>query len=132
MGCINHATLTVRKLCDAESLREELQQLKKVFKQNGYSHSDIRRPAAKLEPKLENKKSTGTSTIPLHRAIRNKISRLLRKYNTRTIHIPKRKTAEMLRSAKGGLKLKIQDVYRISCKCGKVYVGRSRRTVEKR
>ena len=32
-----------RQLCDAERLREELQHLKQVFRQNGYSHSDIRR-----------------------------------------------------------------------------------------
>jgi len=38
----------------------------------------------------------------------------------------------MLRSAKDGLKLKIQGVYRIQCEWGKVYVGQSRRSVEKR
>ena len=38
----------------------------------------------------------------------------------------------MLRSAKDGLKLKIQGVYWIQCECEKVYVGQSRKTVEKR
>jgi len=38
----------------------------------------------------------------------------------------------MLRSAKDGLKLKIQGVYRIQCECGKVYVRQIRRTVEER
>jgi hypothetical protein len=64
---------------------------------------------AKLEAKLENKKPTGTATIPFHYAISNKICRLLKIY-IRTIHIPKRKTAQMLRFGKDGLKLKIQCV----------------------
>jgi len=63
---------------------------------------------------LENKNPTGTATIPFHHAISHKISRLLRKYDIRTIHIPKRKTAQMLRSAKDGLKLKIQGVFGFS------------------
>jgi hypothetical protein len=38
----------------------------------------------------------------------------------------------MLRSAKDGLKLKIQGVYRIQYEGEKLYVGQSRKTVEKR
>ena len=38
----------------------------------------------------------------------------------------------MLRSAKDGLKIKIQGIYRIQYEGEKVYVGQSRKTVEKR
>jgi hypothetical protein len=87
-------------------------------------------PYVKTGTEAGKQKPIGTAKIPFHQAISNKISRLLRKY-IRTIHIPIRKTAQMLRSAKDGVKLKIQGVCQIPRECGKVYVGQSR-TVEKR
>jgi hypothetical protein len=57
---------------------------------------------------------------------------LLKKLNMRTIHIPKRKTAQMLKSVKVGLELKFPGVYRIMLECGKVYVRHSGRTIEAR
>jgi hypothetical protein len=49
-----------------------------------------------------------------------KPDRRLKKLNIRTIHIPKRKTAQMLRSAKAGLELKISEAYQILLECGKM------------
>jgi hypothetical protein len=46
--------------------------------------------------------------------------------------ISKRKPAQMLRSSKDELELKVPSVYRMPCECGKVYVGQSGRTVETR
>jgi len=57
---------------------------------------------------------------------------LLKKLNTRTIHIPKSKTAQMMRSAKAGLELKFTGVYRILLECGKVHVRHSGKTIEAR
>jgi hypothetical protein len=76
-----------------------------------------------LEPKLKNKKPTSSAMIPFHHTLSNKISGLLKKHNIRRIHIPKRKTAQMLRSAKDGLELKVPGVYRIPCGCRKLHVG---------
>jgi hypothetical protein len=67
--------------------------------------------------------------ISLHHTTGNKISRLLKEY-VRTVHIPKRKTAQMLRSANDGLELKAPGVDRTPSECGKAYVGQSGRTVE--
>jgi hypothetical protein len=47
---------------------------------------------------------------------------LLEKIDMRTIHVPKREAAQMLRSAKAGLELKVPGIYRIPLECGKVYV----------
>lgn len=58
--------------------------------------------------------------------------RLLKKHNMRTIHIPQRKTTHIPRSAKAGLELKVQGVYRIPPECGKVYVEHRERTNEAR
>lgn len=46
------------------------------------------------------------------------------------VHIPRRKTAKMLSSAKPGLELKVPGIHSILLECIKVYVGHSRRTIE--
>lgn len=81
---------------------------------------------------MENKKPTGTVMIPFHHTIHNKISRFLKKHNITTVHIQKRKTAQMQRFAKDELKLTVLGVYQILCKCREVYVRHSRRTIEVR
>jgi predicted GIY-YIG superfamily endonuclease len=48
------------------------------------------------------------------------------------VQIPKKKTAQMLRSAEDRLELKIIYVYWIPCDCGEVYVGQSGRTIQAR
>jgi hypothetical protein len=48
------------------------------------------------------------------------------------VHIPKTKTAQMLRSSKAGLKLKVPGVCWILLECVKVYVGHGGRTVNAR
>jgi hypothetical protein len=64
--------------------------------------------------------------------VSNKISRLLTKYNIKTVHVPKKKTRQLLRTAKDDLGFKIPGVYRIPCECGKVYIGQSGRSIEAR
>jgi hypothetical protein len=62
----------------------------------------------------------------------NKISRLLTKYNIKTVHVPKKKNRQLLRTAKDDLGLKIPGVYHIPCECGKVYIGQTGRSIEAR
>jgi hypothetical protein len=62
----------------------------------------------------------------------NKISRLLFKYDIRTINVPAKKTCHMLRPVKDDPGLKIPGVYGIPYECGKTYIGQTKRTIEKR
>jgi hypothetical protein len=55
----------------------------------------------------------------IKKAITNKISRLVAKYNIKTVHIPQKKNIHMLRPVKDDLGLKVPGVYRIPCECGK-------------
>jgi hypothetical protein len=64
--------------------------------------------------------------------VSNKISRLLTKYNIKTVHVPKKKNRQLLRTTKDDLGLKIPGVYRIPCECGKVYIGQTGRCIEAR
>jgi hypothetical protein len=56
-------------------------------------------------------------------AIFHKISRLLTKYNNKTIHIPARKNIHMIRSVKNKLRLNVLSIYL------KVYIGQIGRTI---
>jgi hypothetical protein len=61
----------------------------------------------------------------------NKFSRLLTKY-IKTVHVPVKKSRQLLRTAKEDLGLKIPGVYRIPCECGKVYIGQTGRSIDTR
>jgi hypothetical protein len=81
---------------------------------------------------LGKKKPMGIAMIPFLHIFSNKISRLLVKHDVRKIHIHKRKTLQILRSAKNGLEHKVPGEHRIPCECGKVYVRHSTRSIEER
>jgi hypothetical protein len=87
---------------------------------------------SKQKPEPKNNKPAGIAVLPHQQAVSNKISRLLTKYNIKTVHIPKKKNRQLLRAAKDDLGLKIPGVYRIPCECGKVYIGQTGRSVEAR
>jgi hypothetical protein len=52
--------------------------------------------------------------------------------NIRTVHIPWKKTIQMLRSVKDDLGLNVPGMYRIPCECDKVYMGQTGRYIEMR
>jgi hypothetical protein len=64
--------------------------------------------------------------------VSSKIGRFLTKYIIKTVHVPIKKIRQLFRTIKDDLGLKIPGVYRIHCKCGKVYTGQSGRSIETR
>jgi hypothetical protein len=123
----------IKTLCDPDSLEKVIQHLRDTFQRNGYSKSEIRRALhPKLKPEPKNNKPAGTAVLPYQQAVSNKISRLLIKYNIKTVHMPIKKNRQLLRTAKDDLGLKIPGVYHIRCKCGKVYIGQTGRSIEAR
>jgi hypothetical protein len=77
-------------------------------------------------------KPTGVAVLPYQQAITTKISRILTKYNIKTIHVPRKKNIHMLRPVKDDLGLKVPVVYRIPCECGEIYVGQTGGSIEAR
>jgi hypothetical protein len=123
---IQHA----RSICNTESLEGEMEHLKKTFKQNGYSNGKINwalYPRHKLQRQCE--EPTGVAMLPYQHCVTNMISKLLVKH-IKTIHIPARKSIHMLGSVKDKLGLKVPNIYRIPCECGKVHVGQTGRTIQ--
>jgi hypothetical protein len=67
--------------------------------------------------------SQGIRYSPYQQAMSNKISRLLTKYNIKTVHVTITKDRQLLRTAKDDLGLKVPEVYRIPCECGQTGCG---------
>ena len=80
-----------KTLCDQESLVPELTFLTNVFKQNGYSHQQIR--AIKLATRNNKTKNKPTSTayLPYTQTTYGRPSRMLAKYNIKSVAIPPKK-----------------------------------------
>jgi hypothetical protein len=122
-----------RTICDTESLHGEIHHLKCIFQRNGYNKDHIRRALhQKQNRKLKDEKRIGIARLPYNKTYCNKISRVLQKFNIRTVHIPWKMTIQTLRSVKDELGLNVPGVYRIPCECDKVYMGQTGRSIETR
>jgi hypothetical protein len=70
--------------------------------------------------------------LPLQHTTSYRISRLLIKFNIKTVHIPVKKTSYMFRSRKNDFGLKVSGVYSIPCEWGKVCVRQTGQSIETR
>jgi hypothetical protein len=120
-----------RIICDAESLDEVTNHLKRISTQNGYSNLDIKyAPVLKHMSQIQKEKLAGAAMILFQQVVSNKISRLLAKRNVKTIHTLAKKSIHMLRPIKDKMGLKVAGIYCVPCKCGKVCVGETGRIIE--
>jgi hypothetical protein len=60
----------------------------------------------------------------------NHISRVLARYNIKSVGLPHMKLSSLLRPVKDHLGLRISGVYRIPCECGRVYIAQMGRSVD--
>jgi len=76
-------------LCDQESLTQELTLLTQVFKQNGYSHQQIQRAMKPATSVIETEdKSISTAYLPYTQTAYGMISRMIAKYNIKSVALP--------------------------------------------
>jgi hypothetical protein len=62
-----------------------------------------------------------------------RIGRVLKKHNIRTVFKPHKKLREVVRSVKNEVDPKDREgVYRINCKCQKIYIGQTRKSIKER
>ena len=81
-----------KALCDEDSLTQELEFLTTIFKVKGYSHQQIRwamEPATRTAK--TNDKPTSTAYIPYTQTTYSPLSRMLAKYNIKSVALPPRK-----------------------------------------
>jgi len=121
-----------KALSDQESLAPELTFLTNVFKQNGYSHQQIRavKPATRTN-KTEDK-PTSTAYLPYTQTTYGRLSRMLAKYNIGSVTIPPKKISSYMPPTKDAPGLRTPGIYKIPCECGEVYIRQSGRSVQLR
>jgi aromatic ring-cleaving dioxygenase len=122
-------------ICHPDKLSDEIQTLKNIFSQNGYSNYQIER-AMKPRNRHNNRfQITGNSSfalLPYVANISEKIARLLVKYNIKTSFSSSGKLKQFLRPAKDAIPLHAAGIYRVPCECGQVYIGQTGRLVATR
>jgi hypothetical protein len=90
-----------------------------VFK---YTHAWVR--DGRTNRKQEGK-PTSMAYIPYINNTYGRLSRMLAKYNIKSVALPYRKIASYLPPVKDAIGLKTPGIYRIPCECGTVYIGQS-------
>jgi hypothetical protein len=114
-----------------DSLTQKLEYLTIVFKDNGYSPQQIRRA---MEPATRaaktNDKPTSTAHIPYTQTTYDRLSRMLAKHNIKSVTLPPRQIFSYLPTVKDALGIRTPGVYSIPCKCGRVYIGQSGRSIQ--
>ncbi|XP_046401609.1 uncharacterized protein LOC124167669 [Ischnura elegans] len=70
--------------------------------------------------------------LPYVSSVSGKISRILRRFNIASIHLPPPKLRDYLVRAKDPVGLKTPGVYRVPCECGEAHIGETGRTIETR
>jgi hypothetical protein len=122
-----------RALCDEGSLQAELGVLKDVFKRNGYNYRQIHR-ALNRRPNFDQPdiKPNSVSFLPFVGTIFNRISRILARHKFKCVGLPNVKLSSLLRPTKDHLGLRTPGVCRIPYECGRVYIGKTGRSVDVR
>jgi hypothetical protein len=77
-------------------------------------------------------KPTSTTYLPYTQTTFGRLSRLLAKYNIKSIDLPPEKIASYFPPYKEQLRLRTPGIYSIPCECGMVYIGQSGRTIQLR
>jgi hypothetical protein len=98
---------------------------------NGYSQQQIQRAMEPTIPTAKNKeKPTSTTYLPYTQTTYGRLSSMLAKHNIKSVALPPKKIASYLPPVKETLGLRTPGIYSIPCKCGRVYVGQSGRSIQ--
>jgi len=104
---------------------------------NGYAEKDIRRAIKpRVTPNdgtIEPENSTGTAYLPYLENVTDRISKVLRRKDIKTIFKLTRKLESSFGSVKDPMNpLSTPGIYSIPCECGKEYIGMTNRSVSTR
>lgn len=105
IGVLKTLVHQIRSLSDPGNLTKELEHLQSVFHRNGYSSGDIEKvlcPISLPEESADVQEET-VAFLPYDRPVSVKISRILLKYNFKSIFCPPPKIKVLLQSVKDDL-----------------------------
>nr|XP_012137516.1 PREDICTED: uncharacterized protein LOC105662086 [Megachile rotundata] len=129
-----------KETCEQENLATELEHIRSTLQQNGYSRHRINRTIDRLTnqtTKPTHKHTTdthdkehATTFLPYIQGTTDRIGRILRKHNIRTVFTTHTKIGQLLTSPKDPQpQLSTPGVYKIPCSCDQVYIGETGRSV---
>jgi len=125
-----------RRICEPLEL-EDLKHLERVSRWNGFSRQQFNRATSPRNIELRRQQTgdveekVGWTCLPYK--ITDRIGRILEKHKVKTVFKPTRTIQQSLRSSKDKRdSLSASGVYRISCSCGSVYIGTTKRSVSAR
>jgi Reverse transcriptase (RNA-dependent DNA polymerase) len=143
MAVVN--TLVARAIAISEpgNLQNEKKHLIRTLEGNGYSRETTERT---FRRHLKRKKDTPTQVadketdllqpvalIPYSKGTSDKVGRILRRHNIKTIFTPPRKIGQALRPVKDQIKMENPGVYKVPCGgCEALYIGETKRQVRTR
>lgn len=111
-------------------LNTKIRYLREVFRRNGSNRADFNRAMYHKKKTTTGKgKSTGVAILPFQHTISYRISRLLRRFSIKTIHIPFKKISRMVRPVKDNLELKVSGVSSIPRVHGNVPILRTKGSI---
>jgi hypothetical protein len=98
-----------RSLCDEDSLQAELVFLKDFFRENGYNDRQIHRALSRrLHLPQPDSKPHSVTFLPVVGTVFNRISRVLARYNIKSVGLPHMKLSSLLRRVKDHLRPRTQ------------------------
>jgi hypothetical protein len=130
-----------RRLADPVHLEDELNTVKQALEANGFPRNVIQRAikgnSNEREPtENESQKSDDSFNfvkLPYVKGITDRISRMLRGSNIRTVFTAENKISSLLQGVKDKIPLESHGVYEVPCgSCDLTYVGRTNRKVSAR
>lgn len=137
---INSLVHRAVKVSEPDHLPAELNHVRRTLSDNGFRHKDVEKVIKRHllpTPKVaSNDTSTTGNTVaylPYVYGVTDKIGRILKKENIKTVFKPLAKIKDILPSPKDKFSsLNSKGVYKIPCSCGLVYIGETGRSVKTR
>ncbi|CAK9810876.1 hypothetical protein ANTPLA_LOCUS6713 [Anthophora plagiata] len=129
-------------ICEEEHLQSELNHITNTLTKNGFNNKKIKHTIQRmLQSKGTQKPSSSYITenkhnmafLPYIKGTTDRIARILKQNNIKTIFTPHTKISQILTTPKDPYpRLASSGVYKIPCTCGKVYIGETGRSVTTR
>lgn len=118
------------RICDSEHLQSELSHVDSVLEQNGYSKNQ--RHIRKRPSDDQTEQPSKRAFLPYMKGVTDRIGKVLKRHNIKTIFRPPKKIGQYLRSVKDKVPLQTPGVYAVPCSCGLFYIGQTKRSIQVR
>jgi hypothetical protein len=134
MGVLYTLARRATRISDDEHIEQEINHLTKVFKNIGYMDKDIKK-VMKIEERGSHSRNNQSSNIKVHlpyiQGVTDKIAKILKRKEITTSFKPLMTIRQRMRSVKDPIDQRQEKgVYKVSCSCGKSYIGETGRSFQ--